>query len=66
MTEERSHMIKLSSDPYGNITVALSGNLSIAEVMFGLQLAENVILEKAKSLGIARPPTRIELNPKRF
>ena len=70
MTQEQQvtaeHVLKITRDQYGNLAVAMQGNLTISECLFGLEIAKNAIMERAKGIGIARPPTRIELNPKRF
>lgn len=62
------HRLEINSDQNGNISIKMVGNLTLAEVVVGLELAKKTLLDKAVGMGIMRAPTRMDvgLNPKRF
>jgi len=64
--QERAYVLKVTADTYGNQRLEMGGNMSLMEVLFGLEMAKDAVMKKAQGLGLSKPPTRIELNPKRF
>lgn len=64
--QERQYVLKVTADAYGNQRLEMGGNMSLMEVLFGLEMAKDAVMKKAQGLGLSKPPTRIELNPKRF
>ena len=65
--ENRSYTLTIVADAYGNQKISMTGNLTVAEVVFGLEMAQKAVLEKAQGLGMSQLPRRIDfVEPKRF
>ena len=60
------YTLYIQTDPKGNMTTAGNGDLTIAEVLTGLELFKSYLIEQARRGAPTAASPAPALNPKRF